>query len=288
MLFDRIEFLKQTNTKLDLENNSYLAFSGGKDSLCVHYLLDMALPNNKIPRVFINTGIEYNDMVKFVKEMQKEDDRIIIVQPKRNIREMLKEVGYPISSKQHSHNLSIYQKLGMTQTNIQYLGMGEKQRFLCPKILRYQFSEDFNIKCSEKCCDELKKYPSRDYAKENNKTISITGIRMDEGGFRQGNSKCITYNKATKLKMVHPLKPISDEWEEQFILKNNIKLCKLYYPPYSFRRVGCKGCPFSLGLKEQLETMKDLLPNEYKQCEDIWKPVYDEYRRINYRLKGMR
>ena len=27
------------------------------------------------------------------------------------------------------------------------------------------------------------------------------------------------------------------------------------------------------------------MPNERKQCEIIWKPIYDEYRRINYRLK---
>ena len=32
--------------------------------------------------------------------------------------------------------------------------------------------------------------------------------------------------------------------------------------------------------------MKQHLPNEYKQCEIIWKPVYDEYRRINFRLKS--
>ena len=31
--------------------------------------------------------------------------------------------------------------------------------------------------------------------------------------------------------------------------------------------------------------MEELLPNEKKKCEYIWKPVYDEYRRINYRLK---
>ena len=28
-----------------------------------------------------------------------------------------------------------------------------------------------------------------------------------------------------------------------------------------------------------------VLPNERKQCEFIWKPVYEEYRRIGYRLK---
>lgn len=31
--------------------------------------------------------------------------------------------------------------------------------------------------------------------------------------------------------------------------------------------------------------MKYLLPKEYKKCNYIWKPVYDEYKRIGYRLR---
>ena len=31
--------------------------------------------------------------------------------------------------------------------------------------------------------------------------------------------------------------------------------------------------------------MEELLPNERKACEAIWKPVYEEYRRIGYRLR---
>ena len=37
--------------------------------------------------------------------------------------------------------------------------------------------------------------------------------------------------------------------------------------------------------QKQLDIMEELLPNEKKQCELIWKPVYDEYRRIDYRLR---
>ena len=70
ILFDRLEVIKQTIEKYG-EENFYLAFSGGKDSTIVHYLLDMALPNNKIPRVFSNTGIEYNLVVKFVRERER-------------------------------------------------------------------------------------------------------------------------------------------------------------------------------------------------------------------------
>ena len=53
ILFDRLEVIKSTNQKYDLENNAYISFSGGKDSTILHYLIDMALPNNRIPIVFI-------------------------------------------------------------------------------------------------------------------------------------------------------------------------------------------------------------------------------------------
>ena len=85
--------------------------------------------------------------------------------------------------------------------------------------------------------------------------------------------------------MFHPLIVCSDEFEEMYIEKNNIELCKLYSAPFNFKRTGCKCCPYSLTLQEQLDTMYKLLPNEYKQCLHLWKPVYDEYIRIGYRLK---
>ena len=67
ILTDRIAKIQAINEQYDLENNSYIAFSGGKDSVVLSHLIDIALPNNKIPRVYANTGIEYNDVVKFVK-----------------------------------------------------------------------------------------------------------------------------------------------------------------------------------------------------------------------------
>ena len=69
ILQDRLGVIRDTINKYD-EDNFYLSFSGGKDSTVVHHLLDMALPNNKIPRVFSNTGIEYNAIVEFVRERE--------------------------------------------------------------------------------------------------------------------------------------------------------------------------------------------------------------------------
>ena len=103
-------------------------------------------------------------------------------------------------------------------------------------------------------------------------------------GGQRASINCIVTNDDNELVKFHPLLVVDEKFEEEFIKRYNIKLCKLYYPPYNFERTGCKGCPFSLKLQEQLNKMEKYLPNELKQCELIWKPVYDEYRRIGYRL----
>lgn len=285
MLFDRIEKIKQINDKYDLEKNAYISFSGGKDSTVLHHLVDLALPNNKIPRVFINTGIEYVDIVKFVKELASNDDRFVIINPTKNIKDILNKYGYPFKSKEHSQRVYEFQKGNISDYIKYYIREDSKKKngYKCPKILMYQFSNNFKINISDKCCLKLKKEPADKWCKVNNKRILLTGMRKDEGG-RRKNINCIVL-KNNKLKKFHPLLVVNDEWENKFIEKYNIELCKLYYPPYNFERTGCKGCPFALDLEKVLETMKKLLPNEYKQCEILWKPVYDEYRRINYRLK---
>ena len=282
MLYDRIEIIK--TTLKDKQNECYISFSGGKDSTVLHHLVDLALPNNKIPRVYINTGIEYVDVVKFVKEIASDDDRFVILNPTKPVKKVLEERGYPFKSKQHAHNVAIYQRNGLTKTNEKYLGLSSKTMFLCPKILKYQFSEEFKLKVSEKCCDELKKKPIKKWEKENNRTITLTGMRSEEGGFRNYQRNCAVF-KGDELIKFHPLKVVTNEWMDWFIEKEGIKLCKLYYEPFNFKRTGCKGCPFSLDLQHQLDVMEKLLPNENNQFELFWKPVYEEYRRLGYRLK---
>ena len=67
MLSDRIAKIQSMNDLYNLEQNAYISFSGGKDSTVLSKLIDEALPDNKIPRVYFNTGIEYKEMVAFVE-----------------------------------------------------------------------------------------------------------------------------------------------------------------------------------------------------------------------------
>lgn len=287
ILQDRLEKIKQTIEKYG-EENFYISFSGGKDSTVLSALVDMACPGNKIPRVYSNTGIELNMIRDFVYEMQKTDDRIVIIKPERPIKKMLEEKGYPFKSKAHSVYVERYKKLGKCKSVAQYLGERDDKDpwspfVSCPKKLKYQFTPEYSMNISDKCCEELKEKPLDKWKKENNRSYSIIGIMKDEGG-RRVNATCLAFT-GKKLKSFQPLVPITKAWEDWFIKVFDVKICDIYKPPYNFKRTGCKGCPFAKDLQHELDVLEDFFPNERKQCEAIWKPVYDEYRRIGYRLK---
>lgn len=290
LLQDRCDKIKQVIDKYG-EDNFYLSFSGGKDSTVLSWLIDYALPDNKIPRVYANTGIELNMIRDFVFSMAKDDKRVVILKPSVPIRQMLEEEGYPFKSKRHSRYMQTFYNSGLNCDTIQtYLckkpsatGKWQNGARRCPKCLEYQFYEELPFKISHKCCDRLKKDVLRKYEKETGRKYPIIGIMPDEGGQRV-TAQCLAF-KDNKLKAFQPLVPVTKAWEDWLIEHYDIKICDIYKGPYNFERTGCKGCPFAIDLQHELDILEKYFPVERKQCELIWKPVYEEYRRIGYRLK---
>lgn len=284
LLEDRIAKIRSTIEKYG-EEKFCVSFSGGKDSTVLSALVDMALPQNRIPRVYANTGIELNMVRDFVFEQQKHDDRIQVIKPSVPIKKMLEEEGYPFKSKHHAAMLVNFRNNPENKSAWKYLNrIYKSSRFNCPKKLQYQFDASFPLKISDRCCFRLKEEPLEKWRKENKKIYAITGVMRDEGG-RRVKSNCMTYTSSGDLHFFQPLVPITKEWEDWFIQKYSIAISDIYKPPYSSYRTGCKGCPFALHLQEELDMLEKFFPNERKQCEVIWKPVYDEYRRLKYRLK---
>jgi len=288
LLFDRLQKIKQVLGKYG-EENFYISFSGGKDSVVVSALVDMALPDNQIPRVYADTGIELNMIRKFVLNLQKSDDRIIVIKPSVPVKRMLEEEGYPFKSKEHSHIWDVYSRNGIEcKTAHTYLNEreGYGKRHMCPNILRYQFTDEFKerLKISDKCCKRMKEEPLDKWSRDNKKNYRIIGIMPSEGG-RRATAKCLAFKNKGKGIFFHPLVPVTKEWEDWFISEYNIEICDIYKEPYNFDRTGCKGCPFNINLQKELDILEKYFPGERTQCEAIWKPVYDEYRRIGYRLK---
>ena len=288
LLEDRLTKIKSTMNQYG-EENFAMSWSGGKDSCVMSALFDMALPNNRIPRVYADTALDLSIMRDFIKEEMKRDDRIVEIKPTVNVKNMLEEEGYPFSSKRFSDTLCKYQKDGISGNWVKhYLGVHEdgkqwKGNYKCPKSLKYCFSPDFNIKVSDRCCKRMKEDILDNYRKENGYKYHIIGLMAEEGGRRQSVG-CFAF-KSGKFRAFQPLAPLTKEWESWFIEKYEVRICDIYKPPYNYQRTGCKGCPFSLHLQEELDMLQEYFPNDRKACEKLWKPVYDEYRRIGYRLK---
>lgn len=283
LLQDRLQKIRQIVNQYG-EENFYISFSGGKDSTVLSALVDMALPDNQIPRVYGNTGIELNMIRDFVFNMQNTDKRVVVIKPAIPIKQMLDKEGYPFKSKIHSHCVNLYQTDPTKKMWQGYTGKRPEHWHTrtCPKILMYQFTESNKLKISDMCCVKLKEEPLIKWAKDNKKNITITGIMKEEGG-RRTQSTCLQFS-GKKLKKFQPLVPVTKDWEAWLIDEYNINICDIYKEPYNFERTGCKGCPFAINLQHELSTLEKYFPNERKQCEIIWKPVYSEYRRLGYRL----
>lgn len=288
LLMDRLQKIRQVVGKYG-EDNFSLSFSGGKDSTVLSALIDMALPGNKIPRVYANTGIEYKMILDFVEREREREHSwdLVVIKPQMSITKTLEKEGYPFKSKMHSRMLYRYQKRGVSKDIEFYLEDGIKWRGdRCPKRLKYQFTEDFKIKISDKCCEKMKEEPLKKWQIENNKPYTIIGIMPDEGG-RRVSAKCMAWQGKNRFHF-QPLVVVTKEWENWFIDKYKIDICEIYRPPFNFERTGCKGCPFNIHVQQELDTLKmhPEFKNDYKQCEIIWKPIYEEYRRIGYRLRS--
>ena len=80
------------------EDGVYVAYSGGKDSTVLSHLVDEAWPKNKIPRVFVDTGLEYPE----IREFAKKEPRVVFIKPKKNFRQVIEQYGYPFISKEVS------------------------------------------------------------------------------------------------------------------------------------------------------------------------------------------
>lgn len=289
LLQDRVTKIQQVLSQYG-EDNFSMSWSGGKDSCVVSVLLDMASPGNEIPRVYADTGLDLRVMRDFVQRQRDRDPRVVMIKPTVRIKDMLEAEGYPFCSKYHSKYVDRYQRLGYdgSESVRRYLGEHEDgrkwhKRSSCPQRLRYMFTPEFPIRVSDKCCKRMKEDPLDQWARDHGYKYTITGIMSSEGGRRRG-ATCLSYKRGD-LFAFHPLAPMTKKWEDWFIQEHDVPICDVYGPPYNLDRTGCKGCPFSLYLQRELDTLERWFPEERRQCEWIWGPVYEEYRRTGYRLR---
>lgn len=255
----------------------YVSFSGGKDSTVLLDIVRRLYPD--VEAVFVNTGLEYPEIQSFVKTF----DNVRILYPKKTFAQVITEYGYPILSKEVSHQVAIAKRF--PEGNV------AKNFFFHPKSKsKYSMSRyvpvlqmDFNL--SSNCCDVMKKSPAHLYSKQSNKK-AITAQMACESRLRTQiwlNNGCNAFD--TKNPTSNPM----SFWTEQDVLQYIKERCLLIASVYGeivpesdqitlepdcklkttgCSRTGCIFCGFGCHLEKdsRFQSLRQTHPKQYNYC----------------------
>lgn len=282
----------------------HVSFSGGKDSTVLKHIVDGMYDD--IPAVFVNTGLEYPEIQKFVRDVKAGkfscfNSDVEIVRPEMRFDEVIKKHGYPVISKRVADVIEGARR-NPNSTRMMSLkgeagvrGDGKPSKFNCKKWL---FMLDAPFPISSKCCDVMKKRPLHQYQKQT-KRYPMIGILAGESEVRKREwikSGCNAFD--TKNPTSRPL----SFWTEldilHYIKEFDVPYCPVYgeirvaqhdtidgqmniidylgdYEPEDIlettgcTRTGCMFCMFGCHLEKEpnrFQRMKVTHPKQYAYC----------------------
>ena len=249
----------------------YVAFSGGKDSQVLLDLVWSLYPN--VPAVFSNTGLEYPEIVQFVKEIKANypEREVIIVRPKRTFRDVVLNEGYPVVSKKTSRMLRIIknEKDNPKWANTYRLyDTGFKQNGSYSKAsklpMKWRKLLDQNWSATELCCDILKKEPLDTYSKESGRKRYM-GIMAAEGGLREKRHQCNIFDTRDPSSAPMLFWTEQDIWG--YIRAKQLPYSKIY--DMGEIRTGCMFCMFGVHLEKgenRFQRMAKSHPKQLNYC----------------------
>ena len=254
----------------------YISFSGGKDSTVLLDLVRNMYPD--VEAVFSNTGLEFPEIVKFVKTF----DNVTIIKPEKTFKRVIEEKGYPVISKSVSNCVRLARKNieeGKDTLRVRQIkGLEKGSKFNKSK---WQFLLDAPFKISDECCNELKKKPMKKYEKESGKKPFIATM-AEEGQQREAaylKTGCNAFNNGRS----QPMGFWTEQDVLQYIFENKLKICSVYgdvveesdmlgnkyYRTTGEKRSGCIFCMFGCHLEEspnRFERLKYTHPTQYRYC----------------------
>lgn len=282
----------------------YVSFSGGKDStvlayLAARYLASFRTPPWELNLVFVNTGLEYPEIQKFVNEyaawLRGEFPRVTVnlvrLRPKMNIRQVVTKYGYSIVSKEvadcitaarrNPNSLQMKRLRGEAVRND-----GQPSAYNCEKW-EFLLYAPFHI--SAKCCAIMKKSPLKTYAHKTGQQAT-TATMAEESRLRMTywmKSGCNAFEG--KRPMGKPMSFWTEQDVLRFIVARGLPYasvygdivasdgendygatlidCKLHCT--GCQRTGCMFCAFGAHLEKnenRFERMKLTHPKHYAFC----------------------
>ena len=240
-----------------------VSFSGGLDSTVELDLVRDLYKNTKA--VFSNTGLEYPEILEFVKAT----DNVDWVRPEKTFKKVIEEFGYPVISKMQARFINDVQRNPNSATaNLRLTGFNRAGKKSPSMMISKKWRRliDCPFKISGKCCDIIKKAPLNKYQKKHHLKPYV-GTRVGESRNRVRaylRTGCNIYEGA------HPIsKPISF-WTHDDILEyiktRNLPYSRIY--DMGENRTGCMFCMFGVHLEKE--------PNRFQRMY-VTHPKYWDY-----------
>ena len=253
-------------------DDCYISFSGGKDSLVMLHLIKQLDINDRIPVVFVDTGLEYPEIKQFVKKIYP---NVTILRPKKSFKQVIEEYGYPVISKEQAQYIEDI-RTGTEKIKLRRLE-GVNGQFKLANKYRYLLDAPFKI--SSKCCAIMKKEPIRNYENKSRR-VPFLGMMADDSLLRKNmylKSGCNSFDSARPKSM--PLGFWTEQDILQYIKNNNLELCSIYgdivqdengkLKTTGNNRTGCIWCMFGLqydGEENRFQRLKITHPELHDYC----------------------
>lgn len=279
----------------------YVSFSGGKDSTVLKHIVDNTSGVYDVPAVFVNTGLEYPEIQRFVKDVKAGkfpcfNPNVEILRPEMRFDEVLKLHGYPVISKRVSAYVNTA-KRHPNSMRAKWIRGEEWTKFVAGG--KYTFLIDSPFLISSQCCNVMKKKPVKKYAKSTGRK-PMTGQMAAESLSREN---MWMKNGCNGFDMKEPISNPMAFWTEQdvlhYIKKFNVPYASVYgdihvkqpedtdegqinaidylgcYEPEDILettgcdRTGCIFCMFGCHREKEpnrFQRLKETHPRQYEYC----------------------